>query len=142
MNSGIASTVSGLSSVFSTVSGEQASRDKVSEEASAQSELFFDPRLKLKTAERNKRRLAFVDQGVYVDLANKLRAKSKLQQLQQEIATISKKTGISSDSRLALIQPKRVSVRERERARVCCLLEYLDGQRGRGYYPDLTLTIA
>lgn len=108
MNSGIASTISGISSVFSNIVSEP-SKEKVATEEAVQSELFFDPRLKLKTAERNKRKLTFVEEGVYVDLANKLRAKSKLQQLQQEIATISKKTGISSDSRLALIQPKRVS---------------------------------
>ena len=65
---------------------------------------------RLKTASRNKRKLSFNEKGKYEDLANKLRTKSKLHLLQQEIATISKKTGISSDSRLALIQPKRISV--------------------------------
>lgn len=111
--SGIASTISGLSSVFSpSVSGlvSQIPNQAMPEtNETPQSDLFFDPRLKLKTAERNKRKLTFTEKGVYVDIANKLRTKSKLQQLQQEIATISKKTGISSDSRLALIQPKRVS---------------------------------
>ena len=60
---------------------------------------------------RNKRKLIFNEKGKYEDIANKLRTKTKLAQLQQEIATISKKTGISNDSRLALIQPKRVSVK-------------------------------
>jgi U4/U6 small nuclear ribonucleoprotein PRP3 len=60
---------------------------------------------------RNKRKLVFNEKGKYEDIANKLRTKTKLTQLQQEIAAISKKTGISNDSRLALIQPKRVSVK-------------------------------
>lgn len=106
--SGIASTISGMSSVFTTNS-ELLIEEKKEPEVQEQSELYFDPRLTLKTAERNKRKLAFAEKGVYVDFANKLRTKSKLIQLQTEIATISKKTGISSDSRLALIQPKRIS---------------------------------
>ena len=63
-----------------------------------------------KTAMRNKRKLMFNEKGKFEDMANKLRTKTKLQFLQQEIASISKKTGISSDSRLALIQPKRTTV--------------------------------
>lgn len=106
LSSGITSTITGMTSVFGKAEPEE---QKPVEETQTQNELFFDPRLKLKTAERNKRKLSFNDKGVYVDLANKLRTKSKLKQLQQEIATISKKTGISSDSRLALIQPKRIS---------------------------------
>ena len=51
--------------------------------------------------------MVFNEKGKYEDIGNKLRTKSKLQMLQQEIASISKKTGISSESRLALLQPKR-----------------------------------
>lgn len=51
----------------------------------------------------------FNEKGKFEEIANKLRTKAKLHQLHQEIQTISKKTGISSDSRLALIQPKRVT---------------------------------
>jgi len=110
--SGIASTISGVSSVFTSSISAMVSQIPKEEmpESSAESKAFFDNRLKLKTAERSRRPLKFSEQGVYVDLANKLRTKSKLQQLQKDIASISKKTGISSDSRLALIQPKRVSV--------------------------------
>ena len=61
----------------------------------------------MKTAVRNKRKMVFNEKGKYEDIGNKLRTKSKLQMLQQEIASISKKTGISSESRLALLQPKR-----------------------------------
>ena len=61
----------------------------------------------MKTAVRNKRKMVFNEKGKYEDIGNKLRTKSKLQMLQQEIASVSKKTGISSESRLALLQPKR-----------------------------------
>jgi U4/U6 small nuclear ribonucleoprotein PRP3 len=111
--SGIASTISGVSSVIAgklptsqDINDLAATAPKAS--AEAQSEKFFDARLKIKPAIRNKRKLVFNDKGKYQDIANKLRAKAKLHVLQQEIAEISKKTGISSESRLALIQPKRV----------------------------------
>lgn len=114
LSSGITSTISGMSTVFTDQAGIESTivggeKTVATDDTQAQTELFFDPRLKLKTAERNKRKLTFNDKGIYVDLANKLRTKSKLKQLQQDIASISKKTGISSDSRLALIQPKRIS---------------------------------
>jgi len=56
--------------------------------------------------------LAFNEKGKYEDLANKLRTKAKLAILQKEIANISKKTGISNESKFALIQPKRTTVNE------------------------------
>lgn len=43
-------------------------------------------------------------------MAKKLRDKAKLEILKKEISQISKKTGISSESKLALIQPKRYQV--------------------------------
>lgn len=115
MASGINSTMSGMSSVFNgtnTVMSENVSANgynATNAPTESISELFFDPRLKQKMAIRNKRKLVFNEKGKYEDIANKLRTKTKLSQLQQEIAAISKKTGISNDSRLALIQPKRVS---------------------------------
>ena len=45
-----------------------------------------------------------------MDLGKKLRDKAKLELLKQEINKIAKKTGISSESKLALIQPKRFQV--------------------------------
>ena len=65
---------------------------------------------RLKPSERNKRKLAFNEKGKYEDIANKLRTKAKLNLLQHEISAISKKTGIASESRLSLIQPKRFTV--------------------------------
>jgi U4/U6 small nuclear ribonucleoprotein PRP3 len=114
--SGIASTMSGLSSVYSggvasaiAAAAAPAAKAAVAEKE-AVDEKFFDPRLKQKTAERNKRKLVFNDKGKYEDIANKLRTKTKLQMLQQEITSISRKTGISAESKLALIQPKRMMV--------------------------------
>lgn len=52
----------------------------------------------------------FNERGKFEEIANKLRAKAKLTLLQQEIASISRKTGISSESKLALIQPKKLTV--------------------------------
>lgn len=65
---------------------------------------------RLKTAERNKRKLVFNEKGKFESIANKLRAQAKLTLLQKEIAKVSRKTGISSESKLALIQPKKVTV--------------------------------
>ena len=64
----------------------------------------------MKTSLRNKRKLSFVEKGKYVDMAKKLRDKAKIDLLKQEISKISKKTGISAESRLASIQPKRYTV--------------------------------
>jgi U4/U6 small nuclear ribonucleoprotein PRP3 len=111
--SGLRSTIlSGISTSFSEVNNNQ---EQVSQKPdgteSEMSERFFDPRVKLKTAERNKRKLVFNEKGKFEEIANKLRTKTKLQILQQEITSISKKTGISAESKLALIQPKRTQVR-------------------------------
>lgn len=105
--SGIASTISGVSSVFQGKSVEQEKKVETEKEVT---EAFFDNRLKVKTSERTKRKLVFNEKGKYLDIANKLRAKSKLVLLQKEIASISKKTGISNESKLALIQPKKTTV--------------------------------
>ena len=72
---------------------------------------------------RNKRKLEFNDKGKYEDMANKLRTKAKLSSLQHEIAAISKKTGIASESRLSLIQPKRFTVKP-EKKEVYSLQSY------------------
>ena len=68
---------------------------------------------RLKTNIRNKRKLAFHEKGKFMDIGKKLRDKAKLELLKQEINKIAKKTGISSESKLALIQPKRFQVIKR-----------------------------
>ncbi|ENN82859.1 hypothetical protein HUJ04_010091 [Dendroctonus ponderosae] len=64
---------------------------------------FIDPRIGLKPALRNKRALRFHEPGKFQQLAERLRMKSQLEKLQNEISQIAKKTGISSATKLALI---------------------------------------
>ena len=64
---------------------------------------------RVKTAERHKRKLMFNEKGKYEEIGKQLRTKAKLQQLLQEIQVNPKKKNMLTDSRLALIQPKRVT---------------------------------
>ncbi|XP_022908183.1 U4/U6 small nuclear ribonucleoprotein Prp3 [Onthophagus taurus] len=64
---------------------------------------FYDYRLSMKPALRNKRTLRFHEPGKFQQLAERLRMKAQLEKLQNEISQIAKKTGISSATKLALI---------------------------------------
>ncbi|KAJ4430055.1 hypothetical protein ANN_22263 [Periplaneta americana] len=74
---------------------------------------FFDPRIGMKSAVRNKRALRFHEPGKFQQLADRMRMKAQLEKLQNEISQIAKKTGISSATKLALIAPK-AELREEE----------------------------
>ncbi|KAH8379284.1 hypothetical protein KR009_004031 [Drosophila setifemur] len=82
-------------------SGEAAS--------SAQDEAvkYFDDRIALKPTVRTKRTLRFHEPGKFQQLAERMRMKSQLERLQNEISQIARKTGISSATKLALIAPKQ-----------------------------------
>ncbi|XP_067012586.1 U4/U6 small nuclear ribonucleoprotein Prp3 isoform X2 [Anabrus simplex] len=67
---------------------------------------FFDPRIGMKPAVRNKRSLRFHEPGKFQQLADRMRMKAQLERLQNEISQIAKKTGITSATKLALIAPK------------------------------------
>ncbi|EAT36165.1 AAEL011745-PA [Aedes aegypti] len=67
---------------------------------------FFDDRITVKPAVRNKRALRFHEPGKFQQMAERLRMKSQLEKLQNEISQIARKTGISSATKLALIAPK------------------------------------
>ncbi|XP_055594191.1 U4/U6 small nuclear ribonucleoprotein Prp3 [Uranotaenia lowii] len=67
---------------------------------------FFDDRIAIKPAVRNKRALRFHEPGKFQQMAERLRMKSQLEKLQNEISQIARKTGISSATKLALIAPK------------------------------------
>lgn len=67
---------------------------------------YFDPRVGIKAAQRNKRGFKFHDKGKFQQLAQRIRAKAQLDKLQKEIAAAAKKTGISSATKLALITPR------------------------------------
>lgn len=67
---------------------------------------YFDPRVGIKPAQRNKRGFKFHEKGKFQQIAQRIRAKTQLDKLQREIAAAAKKTGISSATKLALITPK------------------------------------
>ncbi|KRT81839.1 hypothetical protein AMK59_5102 [Oryctes borbonicus] len=75
--------------------------DKTSEESTENK--FFDNRIGIKPAIRNKRTLRFHEPGKFLQQAERLRMKAQLEKLQNEISQIAKKTGISSATKLALI---------------------------------------
>lgn len=68
---------------------------------------FFDDRIALKPTIRNKRTLRFHEPGKFLQMAERIRMKSQLEKLQNEISQIARKTGISSATKLALIAPKQ-----------------------------------
>ncbi|XP_030372434.1 U4/U6 small nuclear ribonucleoprotein Prp3 isoform X2 [Scaptodrosophila lebanonensis] len=68
---------------------------------------YFDERITQKPMVRNKRTLRFHEPGKFQQLAERMRMKSQLERLQNEISQIARKTGISSATKLALIAPKQ-----------------------------------
>lgn len=68
---------------------------------------FFDDRIAIKPSLRIKRALRFHEPGKFQQMAEKMRMKSQLEKLQNEISQIARKTGISSATKLALIAPKQ-----------------------------------
>ncbi|ALC44639.1 CG7757 [Drosophila busckii] len=68
---------------------------------------FFDERIMQKPTVRTKRTLRFHEPGKFQQLAERLRMKTQLERLQNEISQIARKTGISSATKLALIAPKQ-----------------------------------
>ena len=61
-------------------------------------------------AVRKSRQLVFHKKGKFEEMANRQRAKEKLEKLQQEIAQIAKRTGIAVDNKVTIIQPKKFFV--------------------------------
>ena len=59
---------------------------------------------------RNSRKLEFNKKGKYEEVANRQRARAKLDKLQLEIAQIAKKTGIAVENKVTIIQPKKFFV--------------------------------
>lgn len=74
-----------------------------------ESQKYFDERINVKAALRNKRSLRFHEPGKFQQMAEKMRMKAQLEKLQNEISQIARKTGISSATKLALIAPKQDS---------------------------------
>lgn len=76
------------------------------EDKDAESSSFFDNRVKIKPAVREKRKFKFHDPGDFISQAKKIRAQAKLEKLQLEISHAAKRTGISSAVKLAMVAPK------------------------------------
>jgi len=70
----------------------------------------FDARIGTQPAVRNRRELKFNTKGKYEELANRQRAKAKLEKLQEQISQIAKKTGIAVENKVTIIQPKKFFV--------------------------------
>ncbi|XP_039256468.2 U4/U6 small nuclear ribonucleoprotein Prp3-like [Styela clava] len=82
--------------------------EKPEEESSSEVKTFYDPRVPQEGPTRQKRQFKFYDKGRFVQIAQKIRTKTQLEKLQNEIAQAAKKTGIQQASKLALIAPKAV----------------------------------
>ncbi|XP_062511867.1 U4/U6 small nuclear ribonucleoprotein Prp3-like [Corticium candelabrum] len=68
---------------------------------------YYDLRVRGGFHVRSKRSFTFHEKGKFEQLAQKLRAKAQLEKLQSEISSVSKKSSISTATRLALIAPNQ-----------------------------------
>lgn len=71
---------------------------------------FFDPRVSMRPSIKVKRPFKFHDQGKFIQLAQRERAKARLEKLQCEISQVAKKTGISSAAKLAQLEQREMKV--------------------------------
>lgn len=69
--------------------------------------VYFDPRVKHESTQRNKKGFKFNEPGKFIKQGQMVRAKAQLDQLQTEIASVARKTGISSATKLALLAHHR-----------------------------------
>ncbi|XP_042211720.1 U4/U6 small nuclear ribonucleoprotein Prp3-like isoform X2 [Homarus americanus] len=69
---------------------------------------FFDARVSIRPSLRVKRPFKFHDQGKFIQLAQRERAKARLEKLQNEISQVAKKTGISSAAKLAQLEQREM----------------------------------
>ena len=88
---------------------EQVKRKKPLEKLTEDS-LYFDPRVQQEVTARNKKVFKFNEPGKFIKQGQMVRAKAQLDQLQTEIASVARKTGISSATKLALLAHHRETV--------------------------------
>ncbi|XP_017021188.1 U4/U6 small nuclear ribonucleoprotein Prp3 isoform X1 [Drosophila kikkawai] len=93
--------------VFQRQTGGVGERNDPASSAQDEAIKYFDDRIAQKPTVRNKRTLRFHEPGKFQQLAERMRMKSQLERLQNEISQIARKTGISSATKLALIAPKQ-----------------------------------
>lgn len=84
---------------------KQQLKEKPSDDLESNS--FFDPRVTITPAQRQKRTFKFHDKGKFEKIAQRLRTKTQLEKLQAEISQAAKRTGIHTSTKLALIAPKK-----------------------------------
>ncbi|KAF7238360.1 U4/U6 small nuclear ribonucleoprotein Prp3 [Varanus komodoensis] len=84
---------------------KQQLKEKPSEDM--ESNTYFDPRVSITPAQRQKRTFKFHDKGKFEKIAQRLRTKAQLEKLQAEISQAARKTGIHTSTKLALITPKK-----------------------------------
>ena len=66
--------------------------------------------LRIKGATRQPKAMKFNESGKYIQLAQKQRAHSKLEELQKQIAATAKKTGISTVAKRVMLSDNNLSV--------------------------------
>ncbi|XP_054750918.1 U4/U6 small nuclear ribonucleoprotein Prp3-like [Lytechinus pictus] len=91
----------------------KANQQEKPQDFSSDSNQFFDPRVAPAVGRASRKTFKFHEKGKFEQVAQRIRAKSQLEKLQNEISQAAKKTGITSATKLALITPKR-EVRENE----------------------------
>ncbi|NXY06632.1 PRPF3 protein, partial [Pteruthius melanotis] len=84
---------------------KQQLQEKPSEDM--ESNTYFDPRVSVTPAQRQKRAFKFHEKGKFEKIAQRLRTKAQLQKLQADISQAARKTGIHASTKLALITPKK-----------------------------------
>ncbi|NWZ98533.1 PRPF3 protein, partial [Nesospiza acunhae] len=84
---------------------KQQLKEKPSEDM--ESNTYFDPRVSITPAQRQKRTFKFHEKGKFEKIAQRLRTKAQLEKLQAEISQAARKTGIHTSTKLALITPKK-----------------------------------
>ncbi|CAL4113560.1 unnamed protein product, partial [Meganyctiphanes norvegica] len=67
---------------------------------------FFDYRVSTRPTQRTKRMFKFHEHGKFIQVAQRERAKSRLDKLQTEISKVAKKTGILSAAKLAQLEQR------------------------------------
>lgn len=83
----------------------QQLKEKPGEELESTS--YFDQRVTVNPALRLRKGFKFHEQGRFEKIAQRIRTKSQLEKLQNEIAQAARKTGIQASTKLALIAPKK-----------------------------------
>ncbi|KNC75089.1 hypothetical protein SARC_12379, partial [Sphaeroforma arctica JP610] len=67
---------------------------------------YMDPRITMKDSGRKRRAMVLVEPGKYERVAENIRTKHMVAQLEKEIGEAAEKTGISASTKLALLTPK------------------------------------